>query len=184
MANAIEKENQELLDDWDAYQIVPSVTMGGISPGYEQAIQIAMFEFLRKLLKDGKDFKGDCSFFDSMMGDLKDLGLSGAQASSAQMLAAGVYQRGMQHVRGEVHEDRHTMVSRAWPHLKDPRPDRLLEWEKLNQKVSNLQSGANCYHDLAERGHAFCREYNVAKIGQNVFDIVFDLAEEAVKKNG
>ena len=39
---------REAADKWSAGEIVQSVDIGGIGPGYEQAIQILLFEIMNK----------------------------------------------------------------------------------------------------------------------------------------
>ena len=37
----------ELVAAWDRGDLVPTIEMGGLGPGYEQAIQVLMIELLR-----------------------------------------------------------------------------------------------------------------------------------------
>ena len=39
---------KDLLDTWDSGSTIWSVEMGGIGPGYEQAIQVLMVELCRR----------------------------------------------------------------------------------------------------------------------------------------
>lgn len=94
------KTCQEWLDKWDAGESVWSVEMGGLGPGYEQAIQITAVEFLRSFVNggfDSKKFKSDeeyrkeCWVVVESSENVKEcvsrLGLSGAQYGAAQNIA-------------------------------------------------------------------------------------------------
>lgn len=43
------KTVDDALAAWDANEVVPTVTIGGLGPGYEQCCQILMFEVLRAI---------------------------------------------------------------------------------------------------------------------------------------
>ncbi len=95
---------QEALAKWDAGEILTSVEMGGIGPGYEQAIQIAIFEFIRR----GEE-------------GLNGLGLSGAQAGAAAACAKVAIGQGWEFLLTKVPADRHILVSKTWP-VSPPSP--------------------------------------------------------------
>ena len=83
----------EALARWDAGESLFSVEMGGLGPGYEQAIQIAFIELLRACF--GKvDAKSNIEDVRKVLDEEThriskemDLRLSGAQAGVAQNLA-------------------------------------------------------------------------------------------------
>lgn len=50
MIKAIPETSQEMLDAWDAGHAVQTVQMGGLSDGYDHAIQCAAMEVLREML--------------------------------------------------------------------------------------------------------------------------------------
>lgn len=102
----------ELVAAWDAGLLVPTIEMGGLGPGYEQALQIAFLELLRL----GKEGFAQAAARDRVLGDAK-LALSGAQASAATHLARTVLTLGsMRATRGQLNErGRWIMVSKAWP---------------------------------------------------------------------
>ncbi len=95
---------EEWLDRWDAGNTVWSVEMGGLGPGYEQAIQITVAELVRIILGNGFDWskwndpdadawiwKRDRELiYEYAMNNpvIKELGLSGAQYGAALFLAA------------------------------------------------------------------------------------------------
>lgn len=102
----------ELVSAWDRGQLVPTIEMGGIGPGYEQALQALMIELLRC---------GDVSKFEEVARrESREWGhFSGAQVGAASNLAARVLKVGMVEARKEVDAERHILISTAWP-MKPP----------------------------------------------------------------
>lgn len=102
----------EWLAKWDDGETIPSVSMGGFSDDYEQAIQITAAEILRYLLEESPDLvvmpkedmppfweKADRVVFKrleplGLSGERCRWGLSGAQYGAARNLAAIFYRRG------------------------------------------------------------------------------------------
>lgn len=117
------KDADDLLARWDARKSVFTVEMGGFGPGYEQALQIAMFEVLRSLLRMGplpERLKDDDYWktFRAIIDDVvmrhppvSELGLSGAQAGAAISLAVRLYVHGPIEVIKSVVSDRRIQVS-------------------------------------------------------------------------
>lgn len=117
----------EWLKRWDAGDIVWTVEMGGLGPGYEQAIQITVAEMLRYLLSEPQDtesWKDEEKWpperdrlYEKMRENqtVNDLGLSGAQAGSALSLAVAIYLRGPRDCIDQVPKYRQIMVSKGWP---------------------------------------------------------------------
>lgn len=114
----------EWLSRWDDGKSVWSISMGGIGPGYEQAIQVTTAEILRHLLSRGYNtaawedeevWKKDRERIDDVLmtsSKVKDMGLSGAQWGAAMNLAAMLYRHGPIHVmKDERVKDRHILVS-------------------------------------------------------------------------
>lgn len=113
---------------WDAGQGVWSIEMGGLGPGYEQAIQITAAEVLRHLLaakydhakwpdKDewvrDRDLIRDASFKNKT---INDLGLSGAQYGAAVSLATKLYMDGPRKTMNTPElQDRKIQVNRTFP---------------------------------------------------------------------
>jgi nitrogen fixation protein len=103
------KDATEWLRRWDSGESVWSVEMGGLGPGYEQAIQITAAEILRDLLNRAiYDYRADKweTDEDQWVRDrdciekhvcgkdpVKKLGLSGAQWGAALSLAINLYRR-------------------------------------------------------------------------------------------
>lgn len=123
------KDAADLLARWDAGDSpIHTVEMGGLGPGYEQALQITAFEILRDLLTRKPDhslwadedaWKAERDIIDKNVSKIIDsLGLSGAQWGAAMSLATAWYMRGPVQVMSEVDDNRRTMVSKNFPALK------------------------------------------------------------------
>ena len=105
--------NQELkkwLDDFDGDNVVDSVLMGGLSQGYEEAIQDCAIEIMRKLVNVNLTIQADGkkSIFeritDEVIEELDDKHhFSGAQIYAAQNLASVYWnktpEKGLQTIR-------------------------------------------------------------------------------------
>lgn len=122
---------REWLERWDAGKSVFTVEMGGLGPGYEQAIQVCVAEIIRdnidKPLPTGSfgDW-GNASIHradakDPKTGRYKLGGLSGAQAGAVRQLAYMYLLKGPARCFQEVSEndpDRTIQVSNFWPHAE------------------------------------------------------------------
>ena len=96
----------EALQRWDANEVVFSVEMGGIGPGYEMAIQGLAFEMMRELTDEAIPAVGNITDayaaaiearLDAVVSRCNILpwgGFSGAQVGAAKSLACIVIQRG------------------------------------------------------------------------------------------
>lgn len=118
-------EIPDLLAKWDAGEPVWSVEMGGIGPGYEQAIQNTAFEVLR-VMQDRSMDHGDWSDKDkwskavdeieeAVMPLVRGEGLSGAQWGAAVNIAAVFYRKGHETALEMVDQDRRILVSKTLP---------------------------------------------------------------------
>ena len=117
----------DIVAAWDRGDSVWSVEMGGLGPGYEQAIQCAMVEIVRdnigKPLPDPEnpaDEKALDEFgYDTIRKhDEKLLGLSGAQAGAARSLAYRILSKGYEPTLASARAaipDRMIQVSNSWP---------------------------------------------------------------------
>lgn len=113
----------EWLRRWDAGQVVWSVEMGGLGPGYEQALQICAAETLRVMLEqeweDFEDWEHKREVIDKAIfgddGPCKQLGLSGAQVGSAQNLASVIYSRWPECMEDKEVEGRKIQISKNFP---------------------------------------------------------------------
>ncbi len=94
------KDAKEWLKRWDEGKIVWSIEMGGLGPGYEQALQIAAVEVLRyfieskfkKMIHDQKVHDLYDQFKEHKI--IKSLGLSGGQWGAAVYIARLLYSLG------------------------------------------------------------------------------------------
>lgn len=121
----------ELLARWDRGDLVHTIEMGGMGPGYEQCIHITMFEALRYMIANPLDMDRattdeaywreyldaldkEACFSDSS--PVAKLGLSGAQHGAAISLAAQFYRKGPRGVMTDPEvKDRHIMVAKKFP---------------------------------------------------------------------
>jgi hypothetical protein len=114
---------RDALTRWDAGQSVFTIEMGGLGPGYEQAIQILVFELIRdmenKPLPEGKVFGswGDAtvSRIDESCG-----GFSGAQVGAAKQVAYRAIRDGWGKMLESVQKDRSIQVSKFFPSAPTP----------------------------------------------------------------
>lgn len=111
--------------------------MGGLGPGYEQAIQVLVFEIVRDhidkpLPEPGTSRDGWADETVHRVNDWPGCGFSGAQVGAAKWLAYRFLSRGHRRVLDELRahdKDRLTQVSRTWPHepesvrVGEPVPD-------------------------------------------------------------
>jgi hypothetical protein len=121
---------KDALAAWDAGEIVSTIEMGGMGPGYEQAIHVCVFEIIRDVdpalatddTKDAFRAQADATVHRiSTTGH--NLGFSGAQVGAAMQLAFRALRDGWRVTLEKAKEqdpDRITMVSRTWPHLDVP----------------------------------------------------------------
>lgn len=130
------------LKRWDEGKGVWTVKMGGLSPGYDQCIDIMTAEFLRALLKlkpeieDGLDTAQRHAVEEEVKGAADLLGLSGAQYGAALGLALRFYKFGPVEVLTKMEaedKDRLTQASKAFPHL-----ETLTLRQKIDAKLEEL----------------------------------------------
>lgn len=108
----------DFLDAFDRGDVVPTIEMGGLGPGYEQCIQLLTVELVRdalagrmpdpnKLDHFGDDVIARCS---EPLG-----GLTGAQVGAARELAYRLLKNGWQKTIQSAPRDRRIMFSRSFP---------------------------------------------------------------------
>lgn len=115
----------EVIARWRAGDTVFSVELGGLGPGYEQAIQIALFGILGhwldkkvnpdSLIKDNR-FTEECE--QDLTEFLKDVDLSGAMYSIASQTAYQFLKHGYAEIMKKCPEDRTIQVERNFPNYK------------------------------------------------------------------
>lgn len=116
---------EEMLNVFDKGDTIWSVEMGGLGPGYEQAIQLLIVELVRDLkdapLPESHDDQrswGDATVhrIDQSCG-----GFSGAQVGAAKHIAYRIVRDGydgfLEKARAEV-GDRMIQVSKHWPKVE------------------------------------------------------------------
>lgn len=117
---------EEALERWDAGESLFTIEMGGLGPGYEQALQITMMELLRgmhtadlpKLVSGGLDLEKIQDVCDAIVREkCKGLGLSGAQVGAASNLAVKFLTMKWEDVLNLVPKDRHIQISKNWPKI-------------------------------------------------------------------
>jgi hypothetical protein len=108
----------EALEKWDSGISVFTVELGGLGPGYEQAIQILVFEIIRDYIDRplptpdnwrsfGEDAVSRCNS--------SCLGFSGAQVGAAKNLAFHALRDGWRATIFSFPDDRQIQVSKAFP---------------------------------------------------------------------
>lgn len=109
---------QEALVKWDAGEAVWSIEMGGLGPGYEQAIQILVWELVRDaepIPKDGTlEGWGEKAI---SRADKTCLGFSGAQVGAAKAVASRFLSDGYEETLAKLPQDRRILVSTDWPRV-------------------------------------------------------------------
>ena len=127
------KDASEWVKRWDkGDRSIWSIEMGGLGPGYEQAIQITAVEIVRHLLQAKYDtnlwenddvWKRDKDNIEkAVFGNpvVKKLGLSGAQWGAAFNLANFMYRDGPVKVMKDARvKDRHIQIRRNFPTVED-----------------------------------------------------------------
>ena len=124
---------REQLQRWDAGEIIWSIEMGGLGPGYEQAIQILAIEITRDNLDkpvpttdaewqtwgDSTVTRIDYRLPD---GSYSCAGFSGAQVGAAKRIALGWLCDGPAKYLAQLEadqQDRKIQVSKTWPHAPE-----------------------------------------------------------------
>lgn len=113
----------DVLATWDRGESIWSVEMGGLGPGYEQAIQILIVELLRdysgKTLPDPESKEAESWGDDTVRRiDAQVGGYSGAQVGAAKGVAFRILKNGYHQTLESMREhdsDRLIQVSNAWP---------------------------------------------------------------------
>lgn len=119
---------KEWLEAWDRGESVPTIEMGGMGSDYEQALQICAFECVRFALANEEEFRRVIAIEDEderqaewrkwnekidaflFAGPCKNLGLSGAQVSSAKNITSVVMLGGLIKMEDEEIKDRRILI--------------------------------------------------------------------------
>jgi hypothetical protein len=115
---------EEQLRRWDGGGTIWSIEMGGLGPGYEQAIQLLAVEITRDELGKPLPTDGLGAWGDATVGRLDAKqedgayahgGFSGAQVGAAKSLAYQWLTVGPAELLSKVESDRRIQVSAFWP---------------------------------------------------------------------
>lgn len=116
---------EEAVARWKSGETVWSIEMGGLGPGYEQAIQIDIFETLaeflgpekRTLLMTSEEKELNAHLDDALSPVSKrcSLGLSGAQAGAIKYIVYQFVKFGYIETLEKAGEDRRILVERNFP---------------------------------------------------------------------
>ena len=117
----------EWLRRWDEGRSVWSIEMGGMGPGYEQAIQVVAAEVVRHLLDKKYDLSDDAKWPEQReaiehfgLNDSETIkklgGITGAMWGAGCNLALQIYRQGPTKVMTDARvRDRHIQVNRKFP---------------------------------------------------------------------
>ena len=114
---------QDALAMWDRGEPIWSVEMGGIGPGYEQAIQVLIVEIMRDELDKPLPEPGAANgWADATISRLdKEFGFSGAQVGAARSVAYQFlrygYGKHLGNAKKQGIEDRLILVNKNFPVL-------------------------------------------------------------------
>ena len=129
---------------WDSGGSIWTIELGGIGPGYEQAIQICVVEICRAAIKETprrmgeteKDYKVRFDAIrDKVVHEIDGMcgGFSGTQVGAASSLAYWFIIDGPEKVfatfkkeHPDQYDERHIQVSKYWPQAPEHKP--LCDW--------------------------------------------------------
>ena len=124
----IAKTAAEQLRRWDAGETIWSIEMGGLGPGYEQAIQVLAIEIIRDELSNPiPDDTTWCDWGDATVrridykrpdGTYACGGFSGAQVGAAKQIAYRFIKDGPALALEHVPDGRRIQVSNTWPRVE------------------------------------------------------------------
>jgi hypothetical protein len=120
---------EDVIAAWDANDLVWTIDLGGMGPGYEQCIQIMLMEMLRAMIasppEDWSALDDDPAQWreyrdaidEAIKPIISKLGPSGAQHSAAIYTAARFMRDGYGATIKSVSVDRRIMVSKRFPQV-------------------------------------------------------------------
>jgi hypothetical protein len=124
-------DNEEAIERWDSGQALWSIELGGLGPGYEQAIQILVVEIVRDALasthpvsdyvrENGTKLFQDLADKTAHKHNETCLGFTGAQVGVATSFAFKIVTEGWPKVLEEIRADpqlkeRMIQISWKWP---------------------------------------------------------------------
>lgn len=117
-------EIRDWLKRWDAGETLWSIEMGGLGPGYEQAIQVLFVEIVRDNASNPLPSVHDRAWGDATVsridyrlpdGGFAMGGFSGAQVGAAKQMAYRLIMEGPQGFEASIPEGRRILISRYFP---------------------------------------------------------------------
>lgn len=177
MKNNYREEAKQLLEEWDNFDLINTISVGGIGPGYEQAIHVACFEVLREIISRRimeKEINLEGDTLKPAWDRCEPLGLSGAQAGCATALARDIYYKGMDNIKADLPLERKIIISKRFPDLVDNRTQEEKDDESMRREYNQYKRSHQNYAKLAARFHQFIAKHDMGRPGDNVFDLVFN----------
>lgn len=125
--NGYTDDAETMIEAWDQGDVVWSVEMGGLGPGYEQCIQVCAIEIMRALVAADLEWPDkDAVLTDELVEEIERLrdeaykrieggGMTGAQVGAATNLAIRFVWLGPRLAVEGLDKDRRMMVSRHFP---------------------------------------------------------------------
>lgn len=112
---------KDAVERWDRGETITSIQMGGVGPGHEQAIQIAIIEICRDQVKAKFDENAFGGLADATLDRINEdlLGLTAAQAAQAKNLSFFYLKNGWEATL-KKNQDRLIMILKAWPKAPSP----------------------------------------------------------------
>lgn len=131
----VAKTAEEQLRRWDEGSIIWSISMGGLGPSYEQAIQVLAIEIVRDELAKPVPEEIPKNWGDGTINRIDEAcgGLTGAQVGAAKVIAYQWLKLGPWAFLEKFDRERKIQVSNFWPHVpKTP-------WLIKNNKIEDNQ---------------------------------------------
>ncbi len=113
---------REMVEKWDSGETLFTIEMGGLGPGYEQAIHICVFDIMRELLDT--PLPEDEKELDKLFNDVADKvcvgkGYSGAQVGQARNLAYRYLSKGSKATLDSLPEEMRDRIIQVSKHFPD-----------------------------------------------------------------
>ena len=118
---------KEALQKWNNGETVWSVEMGGLGPGYEQCIQVMIFEMCKERIDNGVTKDNFDKLVEPVITRLDKQfgGFSGAQVGAAKSVAFKFLTRGYNEcLNDEAIKDRKIQVENSWKYIKKSGADK------------------------------------------------------------
>ena len=112
---------REAVEDWKTGETVWTAELGGLGPGYEQAIQILLWELCADHLDEPlppNDMYGDWGKETISRLDEACLGFSGAQVGAAKSTAWKFLKYGYKEMMDKLDKERHIQASKGFPRVE------------------------------------------------------------------